>query len=152
MIRIIYKILFTLLIFSSFLGFSQQKESDSALFEQTLALIKRSTYLDSANVFTAIKKIEPLLQNNAWRKALLWNRLGNFYFYSGNSNKATENYNNSQIIALSIEDNSIYYSSEIKKAILSQQVNSKAAEEKLVTILDKINQSTDYENIILCYY
>jgi uncharacterized protein YpmB len=65
MIRIIYKILFTLLIFSSFLGFSQQKESDSALFEQTLALIKRSTYLDSANVFTAIKKIEPLLQNNA---------------------------------------------------------------------------------------
>ncbi len=150
MIRIVYKILFTLLIFSSFSGLSQQKESDSVLFEQTLALIKRSTYLDSTNVFAAIKKIEPLIQSNARRKALLWNRLGDFYFYSGNSNKATEYYNNSQKIALSIKDNSIYYSSEIKKAILSQQVNSKAAEEKLVTILDEINQSSDYENIILC--
>lgn len=131
MTRKVYKILVALIFFHSSLGFSQKKTSDSVLFEETLVLIKQSTYSDSATVFTAVKKIQPLIQKNPRMKALLWNRLGDFYFYSGNINRATEYYTNSGVIALSIKDSSIYYSNEIKKAILVRQNNAISAEKEL---------------------
>lgn len=89
------KYLITLLLIATFpfvfLGQNDTKETE--IFEQTLGLIRKSTYMDSVIVFDAIKKIESIIKKDARKKSILHNRLGDFYFHSSNFNKAEEEYN-----------------------------------------------------------
>lgn len=135
---------------NGFWSLGQNAPSDTTRFYNTLAFIKRSVYVDSVEVFKAAKAVEPFYANNTRRKALLYNRLGDFYFYANRFDKALDYYEKSEKLALSIKDSSIFITNEVKKIIISPTFNSLDAEHRLLTYLNQATRNKDLNNIVLC--